>query len=182
MSRAPMRLALFDLDDTLLDGDITGFWNEWLIEHGWISDASTYRRTWDSHMADYAAGTLDMEAHLTFLLEPLAGRAVREVSDQVERFLESRIMPRLFPGGLARMDWHRKQGHITVVISASTAQLVAPLARRLGCDAALATELEQKAGHYTGHPVLAAMHANEVGRCRRGGEAFARFESPTSSL
>jgi len=150
MSRAPMRLALFDLDDTLLDGDITGFWNEWLIEQGWISDATEYRRTWDSHMADYVAGTLDMEAHLTFLLKPLAGRTVQEVSEQVERFLESRIMPRLFPGGLAQVAWHRERGHTTVVISASTAQLVVPLAERLGCDAALATELEQKAGRYTG--------------------------------
>ncbi|MDW7748098.1 HAD family hydrolase [Halomonas sp.] len=145
-----MRLALFDLDDTLLDGDITGFWNEWLIEQGWIPDAAEYRRTWDHHMADYAAGTLDMEAHLAFLLAPLAGRKVQEVAEQVEVFLDSCIMPRLFPGGLTQVAWHRKQGHTTVVISASTAQLVVPLARRLGCDAALATELEEQAGRYTG--------------------------------
>ncbi|WP_282039904.1 HAD family hydrolase [Halomonas alimentaria] len=150
MSRRAMRLALFDLDDTLLDGDITGYWNEWLIEQGWVSDAAGYRHTWDRHMADYAAGTLDMEAHLTFLLAPLAGREVQEVAEQVEVFLDSRIMPRLFPGGLAQVAWHREQGHTTVVISASTAQLVVPLARRLGCDAALATALEEQAGRYTG--------------------------------
>ncbi|WNK21624.1 HAD-IB family hydrolase [Halomonas piscis] len=150
MSRAAMRLALFDLDDTLLDGDITGFWNEWLIEQGWITDAAEYCRTWYSHMADYAEGTLDMEAHLQFLLAPLAGRSVQEVAEQVDAFLDSRIMPRLFPGGLAQVAWHRHQAHTTVIISASTAQLVVPLAKRLGCDAALATALEQEAGRYTG--------------------------------
>ncbi|WP_311954768.1 hypothetical protein [Halomonas garicola] len=45
MSRSAMRLALFDLDDTLLDGDITGFWDEWLIEQGWIADAIGYHHT-----------------------------------------------------------------------------------------------------------------------------------------
>jgi phosphoserine phosphatase len=33
-----MRLALFDLDDTLLDGDCSDRWNLWMIEQGWISD------------------------------------------------------------------------------------------------------------------------------------------------
>ncbi|GAB2729461.1 MULTISPECIES: HAD family hydrolase [Halomonas] len=93
---------------------------------------------------------LDMEAHLQFLLASLAGRSVQEVAEQVDVFLERRIMPRLFPGGLAQVAWHRQQAHTTVIISASTAQLVVPLAKRLGCDAALATALEQEAGRYTG--------------------------------
>ncbi|MFG6139418.1 HAD family hydrolase [Halomonas sp. B23F22_10] len=143
-------LALFDLDDTLLDGDITGLWNEWLIERGWIVDAASHRATWDAHMADYVAGTLDFEAHLAFLLAPLAGRPVGEVTREVDACLEARVLPRLFPGGRARLEWHRRQGHRTLIISASTAQLVAPLARRLGCDAALATELEVVDGRYTG--------------------------------
>ncbi|EHK60875.1 hypothetical protein [Halomonas sp. GFAJ-1] len=37
-----MRLALFDLDDTLLDGDCSDRWNLWMIEQGWISDAETF--------------------------------------------------------------------------------------------------------------------------------------------
>ncbi|MFG6178612.1 HAD family hydrolase [Halomonas sp. THAF12] len=152
MSATPegLTLALFDLDDTLLDGDITGLWNQWLIERGWIADAATHRATWAAHMADYAAGTLDFEAHLAFLLAPLAGRPVSEVEQEVTACLEARVLPRLFPGGRARLDWHRRQGHRTLIISASTAQLVTPLARRLGCDAALATGLEEIDGRYTG--------------------------------
>ena len=150
MIPSAVRLALFDLDDTLLDGDITVLWNEWLIEQGWITDVSEYRRIWDSHMVDYAAGTLDMEAHLAFLLTPLVGRKVQDVANQVHVFLDSRIIPRLFPGGLAQLAWHREKGHTIIIISASTLQLVLPLAKRLGCDVALATDLEQQEGRYTG--------------------------------
>ena len=37
-----MRLALFGLDDTLLDGDCSDRWNLWMIEQGWISDAECF--------------------------------------------------------------------------------------------------------------------------------------------
>ncbi|TLF45963.1 HAD-IB family hydrolase [Halomonas urmiana] len=175
-----MNLALFDLDDTLLDGDITGLWNDWLIDRGWIDDAATHRATFGAHMRAYGAGELDMEAHLRLLLAPLAGRAVTEVADEVEACLDAVVMPRLFPAGRERLAWHSRQGHRTLIISASTAQLVAPLARRLGVDGALATALEVDHGgdtpRYTGRATgtrtfregkLAALDAWLAGRAVR---------------
>lgn len=143
-------LAIFDLDDTLLDGDATGLWTEWLIQLGWITDPERYRAIWTQQMADYAAGRLDMEAHLSHLLSPLAGRSVSEVEAEVGTFLDTELLPRLYREGRERIAWHRDQGHQVVIISASTAQLVAPLAERLALDAALATRLEVKDGCYTG--------------------------------
>ncbi|HAR06832.1 MAG TPA: HAD-IB family hydrolase, partial [Cobetia sp.] len=58
-------LAIFDLDDTLLEGDATGLWTDWLIAKGWIADGEEYRAIWAQQMLDYAAGELDMETHLT---------------------------------------------------------------------------------------------------------------------
>nr|WP_300306137.1 HAD family hydrolase [Halomonas sp.] len=137
-----MNLALFDLDDTLLNGDITQLWSDWLINLGWIEDAHVYRASFAEHMRAYAAGELDMEEHLNLLLRPLEGRAVHDVSAQVDAFLSNEVIPRLFPGGLERLAWHRDQGHQILIISASTAHLVAPLAQRLDLDGALATALE----------------------------------------
>ncbi|WP_405279356.1 HAD family hydrolase [Cobetia sp. Ld8] len=143
-------LAIFDLDDTLLEGDATGLWTDWLIARGWIADGEEYRAIWAQQMLDYAAGELDMETHLTHLLAPLAGRAVSEVDAEVARFLDAELMPRLYREGLERIHWHRAQNHQVVIISASTAHLVAPLAERLALDAALATALETEQGCYNG--------------------------------
>lgn len=139
----PLDLALFDLDDTLLGGDITFQWMEWLIERGWIADGNAFRATFAAHERAYAAGELDMEQHLDLLLSPLEGRRVSDVSAEVEACLNDRVMSRLYPGGLQRIEWHRQQGHRVVVISASTAHLVAPLAQRIGADDVLATGLEE---------------------------------------
>lgn len=144
-------LAIFDLDDTLLEGDATGLWTDWLIALGWIEDPTRYRAIWVQQMEDYAAGRLDMEAHLSHLLSPLAGRSVSEVENEVSHFLEARLLPRLYREGRERIAWHRDQGHQVVVVSASPAHLVAPLAERLGLDAALGTGLEIRAGRYTGN-------------------------------
>ena len=52
-----MRLALFGLDDTLLDGDCSDRWNLWMIEQGWISDAECFMaraeppQTWRGYSA-----------------------------------------------------------------------------------------------------------------------------------
>ncbi|ALM51220.1 HAD family hydrolase [Halomonas huangheensis] len=147
-------LALFDLDDTLLQGDITRLWSEWLIERGWIGNGDAFRAAFAEHARAYAAGVLDMEEHLDLLLSPLEGRRVQEVNAEVDACLDERVMSRLYPGGLQRLEWHRQQGHRTLIISASTAQLVAPLARRLGADDVLSTALETAGSgedrYYTG--------------------------------
>lgn len=148
---APIILALFDLDDTLLDGDITRLWSQWLIELGWIDDGEEYHTAFAEHMAAYAAGTLDMEAHLALLLTPLTGRREADVREQVDAFLEAEVVPRLFAQGHERLAWHRDQGHRVVIISASPIHVVGPVAERLGAHHALATRLEIDAeGRYTG--------------------------------
>ncbi|MCJ7436243.1 MAG: HAD-IB family phosphatase, partial [Acidimicrobiia bacterium] len=46
------------------------------------------------------------------------------------------------PDIVARAEWHREQGHERVIVSASFACYLRPVAARLGFDAGLGTELE----------------------------------------
>lgn len=62
-----MRLALFDLDDTLFDGDTDIAWSDLLAEEG-AQDASRTR----AYHEQYRAGTLDIDEFFAFQLEPLA--------------------------------------------------------------------------------------------------------------
>src|SRR5690606_35587585 len=67
-----MRLALFDLDHTLIPLDSDHAWGEFTVRLGW-RDAESFRRANDGYYADYKAGTLDIRDYIRF-----ATAAVRE--------------------------------------------------------------------------------------------------------
>jgi len=60
-----------------------------------------------------------------------------------------------------RLTWHRDQGHETVIVSASFRNYLEPVARALGVDAVLATELEVRGGRLTGRLVGANVRGAE---------------------
>lgn len=145
-----MRLALFDLDDTLLDGDCSALWNDWMVECGWIDAPGEYLARTQAMNAAYHAGRLKLEQYLAVTLSPLAGRHEEEVAAEVEAFVAERIAPRLFPQGRELVARHRDDGDLPLLISASSRHLVGPVARQLGIEEVIAVEPELAAGHFTG--------------------------------
>lgn len=51
---------------------------------------------------------------------------------------------------LSRFEWHKDQGHDTVLLSGSFGDLIAPLAQALDVTRVISTEPEIKEGIYTG--------------------------------
>ena len=62
-----MRLALFDLDNTLLAGDSDHSWGEFVCQRGLV-DAAEYLARNDAFYADYCAGKLDVVAYQLSLI------------------------------------------------------------------------------------------------------------------
>ena len=62
-----MKLAIFDLDNTLIGGDSDFLWGEFLCEQGYV-DAETHREEHQRYYDDYKAGTLDIFKFLEFQL------------------------------------------------------------------------------------------------------------------
>ena len=60
-----MRLALFDLDNTLLGGDSDHAWGDYLCRRG-ILDGDAYKARNDAFYQDYLAGKLDVLAYQNF--------------------------------------------------------------------------------------------------------------------
>jgi len=150
-----MRLALFDLDDTLLDGDCSDRWNLWMIEQGWIGDAESFMARAEQMQQAYHAGKLKLEEYLAMTLAPLRGRRVVDVQKEVERFVATHLQPRIFEQAWACLEAHRQAGDTLLLISASSRHLVAPIATTLGIEHVLAVELSVENGvneeaHYTG--------------------------------
>lgn len=145
-----MRLALFDLDDTLLDGDCSALWNDWMVERDWIAAPGDFLASTQRMNDAYHAGRLKLEEYLAVTLSPLAGRHLDEVASEVEAFVAARVAPRLFAQGRELIAQHRQQGDLPLLISASSRHLVAPVAAALGIQEVIAVEPALAGQRFTG--------------------------------
>ncbi|MDF3934222.1 HAD family hydrolase [Pseudomonas citronellolis] len=144
-----MALVIFDLDETLIDGDCASLWSRRMAQLGWVDGESFVRRDTEL-MARYALGELSMEDYMAFSLEPMAGRSVDEVEREVEPFVEDVIEPLIYSEACSTLARHRAAGDRPLVISASAVHLVQAIAERIGIEEVLAIDLEVRDGHYTG--------------------------------
>src|SRR5204862_7555831 len=97
-----------------------------------------------------ALGTIDRDAtKARVLARLLAGWVATDVVDAAEDYAENVVTARLRADTVARVTWHRHQGHRLVIVSASPELYVGPAAAALGLDAALATRLEADDGRLT---------------------------------
>jgi HAD superfamily hydrolase (TIGR01490 family) len=144
-----MALAIFDLDETLIDGDCASLWCAQMARLGWVDGDSFLARDREL-MALYAEGRLAMEDYMAFSLAPLVGRSVEEVAFVVEPFVEEVIEPLLYSDATRCLAKHRAAGDRVLVISASAHFLVSAIAARLGIAEVLAIDLEQQHDCYSG--------------------------------
>lgn len=144
-----MRLALFDLDNTLLGGDSDHAWGDYLCERGFL-DPIAYKARNDEFYQDYLAGKLDNAAYLNFCLEIL-GRTDMAVLDQWHSdYMRDCIEPIMLPQALELLKKHRDAGDKLVIITATNRFVTAPIAVRLGVETLIATECEMVDGRYSG--------------------------------
>ena len=144
-----MRLALFDLDNTLLAGDSDHSWGEFLCTTGRV-DAAAYRARNDAFYADYCAGKLDVVAYQSFTQAILARTEAAELARWQAEFMRDVIEPLILAKGEALLQEHRAAGDKLVIITATNRFVTAPIAERLGVETLIATECGMQDGRYTG--------------------------------
>lgn len=144
-----MRLAIFDLDNTLIAGDSDHSWGEFLVQKKLV-DAEAYRQANDRFYQDYKAGTLDIKEYLRFSLAPLTRHSMTELDAFHGEFMATVIEPMMLPKAQALLQQHRDQGDYLLIITATNGFVTRPIAERLGVDDILATDPEIVDGKYTG--------------------------------
>ncbi len=146
-----VRLAIFDLDNTLLAGDSDHAWGEYICKRGLV-DAADYQARNEAFYQDYKAGRLDVIAFQSFCQE-LLGRSEPDQLQQWHReFMRDGLEPMILPKGEALIRQHQDAGDLVMIITATNRFITGPIAERLGVKILLATECEQLDGRYTGHP------------------------------
>ncbi|MCU0919889.1 MAG: HAD-IB family hydrolase [Burkholderiaceae bacterium] len=143
-----MRLALFDLDHTLLSGDSDVLWCDFLVGLGLLDPSFAER---NRRMAeDYTAGVVTPADYCSFYAGTLAGQDETYWEPIRERFLAEVIRPRIPDDARALLQRHRDLGH-TLVLTTATNRIVSALtAVDLGVDHYLATDVEMVDGRFTG--------------------------------
>ena len=144
------KLALFDLDHTLLPIDSDYEWGAFTIRIGWC-DADAFARKNDQFYADYQAGTLDIHAYVRFATEAFRLRGPDEANQAHARFMREVIAPAIRPEAQALLQRHRDAGDEVVIITATNEFVTRPIAQALGVRSLIAVELERDAsGWFTG--------------------------------
>ena len=145
----PARLALFDLDHTLLNGDTDALWCEFLMDQGLLDRAQFEPRN-DAMVAAYRASAVDAQTFCSFYTATLAGRSPERWAPWLRRFMDERIAPRLPQTARGLVQWHRERGDRLVLTTATNRLLTALTARHLDIADLIATEVEVVQGLCSG--------------------------------
>src|SRR3954467_7163642 len=144
-----MRLALFDLDNTLLAGDSDYEWGQFLIDRG-VLEREAYESQNRAYYEQYTAGTLDIHEFLGFALRPLAAHEPADLERWHAEFMASRVRPMIGAPARALVRQHQSAGDLCAIITATNSFVTAPIAREFGIEHLIATEPEKRAGRFTG--------------------------------
>ena len=144
-----MKLALFDLDHTLLNTDSDHSWGEFLVNEGLV-DPVHHRQMNDKFYEDYKAGMLDPIAYNEFVFEFLAQHSNQYLTDLHQLFMQKIIRPQMRQKGFHAIQKHKDLGHAIVGITATSDFITAPIFREFGITEIIATNAEVKDGYYTG--------------------------------
>ena len=166
-----MKLAIFDLDQTLIAGDSDHLWGEFMSERGHV-DAAAYRRANGAFYEDYLAGRLDIDAFLAFQLKPLGQHRRATLEAWRADYLQHKVKPLVLPAALDLVAQHRRQGHELLIITATNRFVAEPIAALFGIDNLIACEPEMRAGEYTGR--ACGIPSFAAGKVRRLGDWLAQ--------
>ena len=111
----PRRLALFDLDNTLLAGDSDHAWGEFLIAHNLVEEDS-HRQKNDGFYQDYLKGELDIHAYVAFTLSPIFSCSSEQRIALHKIFMEHSIRPLLLGKAFDLVEEHRADGDYCLII------------------------------------------------------------------
>jgi len=144
-----MRLALFDLDHTLLDGDSDQLWCDFLIDKG-LLDKAIFSAKNEAMARDYKTGAVNVQVFCEFYIGTLTLKAPADWEVIRQEFLSTWIAPRLCAGGKAQIKTHQANGDRVVMTTATNRFITELTAQHLGVQDLIATDAEIQKGLFTG--------------------------------
>ena len=156
------RLALFDLDNTLLTGDSDDEWFDFLVAEGVLDLAAETARKADI-VGRYRDGSVGELEFCEFFLHFFVPHEMPTLLAWREKYLRERIVPRIPDAARALLDSHRSD--LLVIATATNRFLTEPIAKELGVEHLIATEPQILSGRFTGK--VTGIPSFKAGKARR---------------
>jgi HAD superfamily hydrolase (TIGR01490 family) len=139
---ASSRLALFDLDHTLLPIDSDYAWGVFTQDIGW-TDPVLFQRKNDEFYEHYKAGTLDIHDYVRFATDAVRRKGPEEAAAAHDRFMREVVRPHLLEESIALVRRHQQAGDEVVIVTATNEFVTWAIAQAFGVTELIAVELER---------------------------------------
>jgi len=143
------RLALFDLDHTLLTGDSDALWCDFLMLRR-VVDPAVFAAANTDMDSRYRAGKAGAQEFCEFYVSTLTGMTRTTGEALRKEFLDKVIRPRIPADARALVERHRQAGDVLVMTTATNRFITELTAIEFGIEHLIATEIEEFHGAFTG--------------------------------
>ena len=152
MFRPPMRAALFDMDRTLVRKETASLYVRHQLELGEARRRDLIRVTW--WVLQYTLGIVDVPVVAAKAARSFAGTFEPAFAARCDDWCRRWVEPHVADAGREAVLRHRARGELCAIVTGASRHAAWPLARRLGIEHVVASELEVDAsGRFTGRYV-----------------------------
>ncbi len=139
-----MKLALFDLDHTLIPIDSDYEWGQFTVAIGW-REAQAFGEANTVFYERYKAGTLDIAEYTRFATAAIREQGMSKAVAAHADFMSAVVQKGITPQALALVDRHRQAGDVVLIVTATNEFVTRPIAQAFGVDELIAIELARDA-------------------------------------
>ena len=143
------RLALFDLDNTLLTGDTDVYWCKFLIQQG-IIDGDKFAAANSAMERRYQSGQASAAEFCEFYVSLMTGISLADGEALRQQFFTEWIRPNISDDARALVEKHRAQGDVLILTTATNRFTTELTAREFGIEHLIAIETEIVDGVFCG--------------------------------
>ncbi|MDA9093666.1 HAD-IB family hydrolase [Methylophilaceae bacterium] len=144
-----MNLAIFDLDNTLLDGDSDYNWGLYLVKKGYL-DEGEYKDQNQKFFEEYQAGKLDIFAFAEFQFRFLKNNSRKFLNKVRSDYIDEIIKPMILKKAVDLVNQHKEAGDSLLIITATNSFITKPIGELFGIDELIGTDPEEHLGEFTG--------------------------------
>lgn len=135
-----LKIALFDLDHTLIPMDSDYEWGVFTTALGWNDPAEFTRRN-EVYYQHYKAGTLDIHDYVRFATAAIRREGAIKSEAAHAQFMSTVIQKAIQTQALALVQKHQQAGDVVVIVTATNEFVTRPIALAFGVPELIAINL-----------------------------------------
>lgn len=143
-----MRAVFFDMDRTILSENSGKSWLRFQYERGEVGAGYMMRAVYWQML--YRMALLDMKTLAEKLVADAEGDLESEMLEKCEIWLNKDLSHKISPLAVKQIREHKEGGDLVVMITGSSQFAARPIAKLVGIDEVLCSELEVVEGVFTG--------------------------------